>query len=117
MAPMIVLDMEGKPVLAIGSPGGSRIIGYVAKTLLGVIDWNLDVQQAISLPNITNRNGPTDLEADTMAASLKEPLERLGHEVRLLPMTSGLHGIQILPEDRGLLGGADPRREGIVLGD
>lgn len=117
MAPMIVLDMEGEPVLAIGSPGGSRIIGYVAKSLLGVIDWNLDVQQAISLPNITNRNGTTDLEADTMAASLKEPLERLGHEVKLVPMTSGLHGIQILPEGGGLLGGADPRREGIVLGD
>ncbi len=115
MAPMIVFGPEDRPVLAIGSPGGSRIIGYVGKVLLGVIDWNLDVQQAISLPNITNRNGPTDLEADSSAVALQEPLERLGHSVRLVPMTSGLHGIQILPS--GLLGGADPRREGVVLGD
>lgn len=115
MAPMIVFDQEDKPVLAIGSPGGSRIIGYVGKALLGVIDWNLDVQQAISLPNITNRNGSTDLETESPATQLKEPLERLGHTVQLVPMTSGLHGIQILSD--GLLGGADPRREGVVLGD
>ncbi len=115
MSPTLVLDEDGALYLAIGSPGGSRIIGYVAKGLVGVLDWGLDVQSAISLPNMTNRNGATDLEAGTQLETLAETLEALGHDVQMRSMNSGLHGIRIT--DEGLEGGADPRREGVALGD
>ena len=115
MSPTLVLDQDGRLVMAIGSPGGSRIIGYVVKTLVGVLDWGMDIQAAISLPHFVNRNGPTDLEAETTLTGLAEPLSALGHEVRESVMTSGLHGIWIGPD--GLQGGADPRREGVARGD
>ncbi len=115
MAPMIGFGPDGRPALAVGSPGGSRIIPYVAKVLVAVIDWGLDVQAAVALPNIANRNGPTDLEAGTAAAALAPGLEALGHRVTLRSMTSGLHAIRILPGR--LVGGADPRREGVAVGD
>ena len=115
MAPTIVLDGSGKVVMAVGSPGGSRIIGYVAKTLIAVLDWSMDMQSAVGLPHFVNRNGPTDLEEGTPAASLKAPLEALGHKINIRTLTSGLHGIRVTP--RGLEGGADPRREGIAIGD
>ena len=115
MSPTLVLDEDGGLILAIGSPGGSRIIGFVTKALVGVLDWGLDVQSAISLPNLTNRNGVTDLEAGTALEPLAGDLEALGHEVQMRGMNSGLHGIRIT--DKGLEGGADPRREGVALGD
>ncbi|MDA0239147.1 MAG: gamma-glutamyltransferase [Proteobacteria bacterium] len=115
MSPTFVLDAGGKLVLAIGSPGGSRIIGYVTKAIIGVLDWKLDVQEAISLPNFTNRNGGTDLEANTGLTRLWSALESRGHGVGVVQMTSGLHGIRVY-KDR-LEGGADPRREGIAVGD
>jgi gamma-glutamyltranspeptidase/glutathione hydrolase len=115
MAPTLVFDGSGRVVMAIGSPGGSRIIGYVAKTLIAVLDWKRDMQEAVDLPNFVNRNGPTDLEEGTPLAALKPALEALGHQVNLLSLTSGLHGITASPE--GLIGGADPRREGAALGD
>ena len=115
MSPTIVFDRSGKPVLAIGSPGGSRIAGYTLKAIIGVIDWNMHVADAIAAPNIVSRGGPVDIEAGTAAEALKPALEAMGHEVRLREMTSGLHGIHITAE--GLIGGADPRREGVVLGD
>ena len=115
MSPTLVLDGNGKLVLAVGSPGGSRIIGYVAKTVISVLDWKLDIQEAINLPNFTNRNGGTDLEADTELTRLRPTLEARGHTMGIARMTSGLHGIQVF-EDR-LEGGADPRREGIAVGD
>ena len=115
MAPTLVFDGSGRVVMAIGSPGGSRIIGYVAKTLIAVLDWKRDMQEAVDLPNFINRNGPTDLEEGTPLAALKPALEALGHQVNLLSLTSGLHGITASPE--GLIGGADPRREGAALGD
>ena len=115
MSPTLVLDAGGKPVLAVGTPGGGSIIGYVAKTIIGVLDWKLDPQAAIDAPHYVNRNGPTDLEADTPAAALQPVLEGLGHKVRILDMASGLHAIQIT--ENGLLGGADPRREGVAIGD
>ena len=68
-----------------------------------------------ALPNVGNRNGATDLEAGTAAEALAEPLTALGHEVNIRDLNSGLHGIQVTPD--GLIGGADPRREGIALGD
>ncbi|MFQ6017176.1 MAG: gamma-glutamyltransferase [Kiloniellaceae bacterium] len=115
MAPSLVLDRRGRLVMAIGSPGGSRIIGYVVKALVASLDWGLDIQAAIDLPNAVNRNGPTDVEEDTAAARLAPRLEALGHEVRVRKLTSGLHGIAVTPA--GLVGGADPRREGVALGD
>ncbi|MEM8749916.1 MAG: gamma-glutamyltransferase [Pseudomonadota bacterium] len=115
MAPTIVLK-DGKPTLVIGSPGGSRIIGYVAKTIIAHIDWGMDIQTAIALPHVVNRFGTLDLEAGTAAEDLKAPMEALGYTVNARSLNSGLHGIAIL-EDGGLSGGADPRREGIVISD
>ncbi len=113
MAPTIVMQ-HGKPVLVVGSPGGSRIIGYVAKAIIAHLDWGMDIQQAIALPNVVNRFGTMDVEAQTAATKLTQPLKDLGFEVEERDLNSGLHGIAITPE--GLQGGADPRREGIALG-
>ncbi|SCA56460.1 Gamma-glutamyltransferase [Candidatus Terasakiella magnetica] len=116
MAPTIVLDQETKrPVLTIGSPGGSRIIGYVAQSLIAVLDEKKPLDQAIAQGHMTNRNGATELEKGTEAAHNRAQLEALGHQVKLKDMTSGLHAIQILQDGR-LAGAADPRREGVVLG-
>ncbi len=114
MAPTIVLK-DGKPVLVVGSPGGSRIIGYVAKTIVAHLDWGLDVQQAITLPNILNRFGTMDVEAGTAASALSAPLTDLGYKVNETELNSGVQAIAIGPD--GLRGGADPRREGIALGE
>jgi gamma-glutamyltranspeptidase/glutathione hydrolase len=115
MSPMLVLDGEGRLALAIGSPGGSRIIGYVLRALTGVLDWNLDPQAAVALPHAVNRNGKTDLEEGTPVAAHKAALEALGHQVNVRAMTSGLHAIKVT--EQGLEGGADPRREGVAVGD
>lgn len=112
MAPTIVMQ-DGKPVLAIGSPGGSRIIPYVAQTILAWADWDMDIQQAISHPHGANRFGTYDLEVGTDVESLATDLEGMGFKVNLRDLTSGLHGIEI---GETLQGGADPRREGIALG-
>ncbi len=114
MSPTMVFDEEGKLLLVIGSPGGSRIISYVAQTLVGVLDWGLDVQQAINLPKFTNRNDYTALEAGTDITRLQSSLEGLGHKVKVIDLNSGLHGIMI--KDGKLIGGADPRREGVAVG-
>jgi gamma-glutamyltranspeptidase/glutathione hydrolase len=113
MAPTIVLK-DGKPVLAVGSPGGSRIIGYVAKTIIAHLDWGLDIQKAVSLPHAVNRFGTFDLEDGTDAVALQGKLESIGFDVSVRDLNSGLHAISI--GDR-LTGGADPRREGIALGE
>jgi gamma-glutamyltranspeptidase/glutathione hydrolase len=115
MSPTLVLDKKRNLVMAVGSPGGSNIIGYVAKTLIGVLDWKLDMQAAIDLPNFTNKNDRTELEKGSSLAKLRKDLRSLGHNIRLRTKTSGLHGIRVTL--RGLEGGADTRREGIVLGD
>ena len=112
MSPTIVLK-DGKPVLVIGSPGGSRIIGFVAQTIIAHLDWGMDIQAAISMPRLVNRYGGFEIEAPSKAIVLKRALEEMGFEVKLRPITSGLHGISI---GEALLGGADPRREGIALG-
>lgn len=116
MSPFMVFDENDNLTMVIGSPGGSRIINYVAKTMLGVLEWDMDIQAAISLPHFVNRNGGTDLEEGTDAAMLKQVLEALGHKVSVRDLNSGLHGITINSE--GLLqGGADPRRVGLVIGE
>jgi gamma-glutamyltranspeptidase/glutathione hydrolase len=119
MAPTLVFDRaSGQLVATLGSPGGSLIINYVAKTLVGVLDWQLDIQQAISLPNFGSRNAQTEVE-DGVSSTLVEALKARGHDVRTMPMTSGLQGIVRVREGGRtvLRGGADPRREGIALGD
>lgn len=115
MSPTIVVDGSGRLVMAVGSPGGSRIIGYVVKSLVGVLDWKLSMQAAIDLPNHVNRNGATDLEKGTALEATASDLRRLGHKVTIRRMVSGLHGIRVTSE--GLQGGADKRREGVVLSD
>lgn len=113
MSPTIIMK-DDKPYAAIGSPGGSRIIGYVAKTIIAHIDWGLDVQSAVNLPHLVNRFGTYDIEKGTAAENLTEPLEKLGYEVKVRDLNSGLHAIVI--GDGKLTGAADPRREGVASG-
>jgi gamma-glutamyltranspeptidase / glutathione hydrolase len=120
MAPTLVFDKTTKKlVLATGSPGGSAIINYVGKVLVGTLDWRLDVQQAISLPNFGSRNGPTEIEQGRVSNALVEQLQARGHNVRLMEQTSGLQGIMrtTINGEEVWFGGADPRREGKVSGD
>jgi gamma-glutamyltranspeptidase/glutathione hydrolase len=120
MSPTIVFDKKtGKLVLTVGSPGGPAIINYVAKVLVGTLDWGLDVQQAISLPNFGSRNGPTELEEGRFPASEIDDLKAMGHKIRVIEENSGLHGIERISVHGVPLwyGGADPRREGIAKGD
>jgi gamma-glutamyltranspeptidase/glutathione hydrolase len=114
MAPTLVFNAAGDLHMTVGSPGGSLIINYVAKTLVATLDWNMDMQAAISLPNFGSRNGPTEIERGTSYEDLIGPLKALGHTVRAIDMTSGLHGIMRVKD--GWQGGADPRREGIAKG-
>jgi gamma-glutamyltranspeptidase/glutathione hydrolase len=118
MAPTFVFDKRtNKLIMAIGSPGGSSIINYVTKVLIGTLDWGLDMQKAIDLPNIGSRNGPTELEQGRVSSALVDALKARGHEVLLDEQTSGLHGFMRV-RDKGIwFGGADPRREGIAKGD
>jgi len=114
MAPTLVFE-GGKVRLALGSPGGAMIINYVAKALVGALDWGLDLQAAIDLPNLGSRNGPTLIEQGTRYEGLASALADRGHQVDKIPLTSGLHGIERMPG--GWRGGADPRREGAVRGE
>jgi len=114
MAPTIVMK-DGAPVVVVGSPGGSRIIPYVAKTVLAHIDWGLNPQAAVSLPHLVNRFGVYDIEEGTAAEEMAGPLRKMGFEVNVRGLNSGLHMI-VMGAD-GLVGGADPRREGVVLGE
>ena len=118
MAPTLVFDPQGRLALALGSPGGSRIICYVATTLIALIDWRLDAAAAVAMPHLCNRNGATELEAGTAAADLAPALEARGHEVAVRDMNSGLHVIAAAwtAGERRLSGAADPRREGAASG-
>lgn len=114
MSPMLVFEKDGGLKMVIGSALGSTIINQVAKTIVGVIDWKLDIQAAISLPNVGSRNGPTDIEKNTAAEKCAPELRALGHEVRIGDIPGGLHGVLRVPG--GWQGGADPRREGLAKG-
>jgi gamma-glutamyltranspeptidase/glutathione hydrolase len=115
MAPTLVFDAFDRLYVVTGSPGGSLIINYVAKTLVGLLDWKLDPQVAVDLPNFGSRNGPTEIEKGTEAEGWKAALEAKGHEVRAIDMNSGIQAIVVTPA--GLVGGADGRREGVAIGN
>ncbi|WP_158764961.1 gamma-glutamyltransferase family protein [Terricaulis silvestris] len=112
MSPSIVTDRDGELVLVVGSPGGSDIIGYVARATIGILDWNLPVQDALALGNATGRYQDITSEPDRWPAGVGDELRRRGW--RLVPPdgTSGLHAIRVTPN--GLEGGYDPRGEGAV---
>ena len=114
MAPTIVYDAAGRVAMLAGSPGGSAIVGYVVKTLVAMIDWGLDPQAAAAFGNFGSRNGPTELEANTPVAALAPKLRAMGYEVRVGVETSGVQAIARTRD--GWIGGADPRREGVVRG-
>jgi gamma-glutamyltranspeptidase/glutathione hydrolase len=112
MAPLIVFDADGEFLFTTGSPGGSAIIAYTAKTVVAMIDWGLSPQEAIELPNLIARNGSVRVEEELISEDILTGLESLGHNViRSKGEISGLHIIYRQP-DGTLIGGADPRREG-----
>ncbi len=113
MAPTIVFKND-KPYMVVGSPGGSRIIGYVAKTLIAHLDWKLPIDKAINSPHLINRFGTYDLEHGTSAEGFAQPLKTMGYKVNVRDLNSGLHGIIIT--EKGFEGAADARREGTVMG-
>ena len=114
MTPTIVFK-QGKPYLVLGSPGGAFIINYVAQTLIAHLDWGMGLQQAIDMPKMQNRLGRYDLEQKTTAVQFKPALERMGFKVNLTELNSGIHAILI--SKNKLIGAADPRREGVALGE
>lgn len=116
MAPVIVFDAAGKPVMSVGSPGGRRIIGYVVKTLVAALDWGMTMRQAADLPNFMNTNtGTTDIEDNPEGNALAAALQAMGHTTRIMAgEVSGIHGFHAVPG--GYDGGADKRREGTVAG-
>ncbi len=114
MSPTIIMQ-DGKPYMAIGSPGGSRIIGYVAQSIIAHLQWGMDIQQAINQPHLVNRFGTLDIEKGTAAESIQSTLEGMGHKVNIRDLNSGLHAIRLTKD--GLEGAADPRREGAAIGE
>jgi len=115
MSPTLVYGPDGNLKLVLGSPGGSRIIGYVAKTLVALLDWNMDPYAALALPHFVDRFGTLDLEPGAGTKALAKQLQALGHTVKIRDLNSGLHLISIT--QNGLHGAADPRREGVALGE
>ena len=113
MSPTIVMQ-KGWPVLLTGSPGGSRIINYATQSVIAILDWKMDPQEALNMGHVVNRNGATDLEEGTEAVELQAGLEALGHEVNVRGLNSGLH--TILVDGIHLYGAADPRRDGVAVG-
>lgn len=116
MSPFMIFDAEGSLYAAIGSPGGSRIINYVAESLLMMLNTDLPLQEAINQPHVSNRNGLTELEAHTGAEELAPQLEAMGHQVKIRDLNSGLHAFRRTPDGRWE-SGVDNRREGLSLGE
>ncbi|MGD8173975.1 gamma-glutamyltransferase [Vibrio sp. TRT 21S02] len=114
MAPTIIMQNE-KPYMAIGSPGGSRIIGYVAQAIIAHTQWDMNIQQAINQPHLLNRFGELDIEQGTSAEKFAPKLESMGFKVNVRDLNSGLHVIRMT--ESGLEGAADPRREGSAIGE
>jgi len=116
MAPIIAFDRDGKPAFALGSPGGSSIIGYVAQAVIEMVDWGRAPGLAAAAPHALNRNGPTIIEAGTELIQLRTELEALGHQIEEREMSSGLAIVRFEADGR-MVGAADPRRDGIALGE
>ncbi len=112
MSPAIIIDGDGELALVIGSPGGSDIIGYVARATIGILDWNLPVQDALALGNATARFEVAPAETELWPAGVAAELERRGWRFSGVEGGSGLHAIRVTAQ--GLEGGADPRGEGAV---
>jgi gamma-glutamyltranspeptidase/glutathione hydrolase len=130
MAPLIILNESGQAVMTIGSAGGSNIINFVAKTLLGLFHWNLNIQEAIALPNFGNRNQETELEVSGFWKDIAPELEKRGHQIKYVDYPSGTQGIMKSPtpilrentalsrlQNNQLFGAADPRRLGLAIGE
>lgn len=115
MTPIFVFDKDNKLILVVGSPGGARIIAYVLKTIIAVLDWRLPIDQAVALPNFVKMDNYLELEEGTTLESLVGDLEDKGHKVRIRDLTSGINAIYISGEGT-LQGASDPRREGVALG-
>ena len=115
MSPTFVFDEKNNLIMVLGSPNGPRIIQHVLKTLIATLDWSLDIQEAISLPNFIALNDFIELEKDKNITSLKKPLQKLGHQVKITNITSAIQAIKIV--DKKLYGGADPRRKGVAIGN
>lgn len=115
MSPTLVFAPDGSLEMLLGSPGGRAIANFVAKVIVGVLDWGLDLQAAVDSPNFGSTNGPTFIERGSAYENLAEALEARGHVLNLARMTSGVHAIQRTPQ--GWRGAADPRREGAARGD
>ncbi len=116
MNPVIAFDPEGKPAFALGSPGGSSIIGYVTQAVIELADWGRSPGEAVSAPHLLNRNGPTVIEAGTALVDLRAEMEALGHQIEEQDLSSGLAIVRFAPDGR-MTGAADPRRDGIALGE
>ena len=114
MSPTFVFDKNDNLLIALGSPGGPRISQFIVKTLVAMLDWNLDIQRAISLPNFAVIANRLELEDRTELVKLKKQLEKLNHQVVITDITSGINAVEI--QGNSLLGGADPRRNGYVAG-
>ena len=119
MAPTIVFDRAGRVQLVVGSPGGGSIIQFVTKTLVGVLDWKLNIQDAINLGNFgAQTSATTVLERSSGNQNRQAGLEAKGHAITVIDINSGLHGIAASGAPHpGWAGGADPRREGVALGE
>ncbi len=116
MAPTLVLDDRDRLRLVVGSPGGTQIIGFVVQTLVGVLDWHLDVQQAVAAPHFLAEVGRSS-SSKARRGRACAALAALGHTTRCAIMNSGLHAIAIDYADKSPVGAVDPRREGVALGD
>ncbi len=114
MAPTIIYGPDGSLKYVLGSPGGSRIISYVAQTIVALIDFNMSPQEAVNQGRISSRNGSVDIEKETGMMAFAPALRSRGNSVKVRDLNSGIHVIKV--ESDQLIGGADPRREGIVLG-
>jgi gamma-glutamyltranspeptidase/glutathione hydrolase len=119
MTPTFVVDSDDRLRVIVGSPGGTRIINFVAQAVIGVLDWGLNIQPAVAAPHFVAQEGFVELEEGTAILEHTDALQALGHRAGARNLNSGLHGIEIQYTDSGriLWGGVDPRREGAALGD
>jgi gamma-glutamyltranspeptidase/glutathione hydrolase len=115
MSPTFVFDDKNNLILVVGSPNGPRIIQHVLKTIIAVLDWNIDLQEAVSMPNFISLNGFIELEKNTNITTLKKPLQKLKHQVKIIPITSAIQAIKIT--NNKFHGASDPRRQGFAIGE